>query len=160
MPYEHRFGFKNKRNDCRHDPAHFGIFIHGGSSIFPFIKPTETVPWEVKGSQRYNANRFSLTLPTRNRKGQEIPDSVPASISDQWYHPFPTFALALAYAKTMRVKHPILADCHIYACTDCVMESSSSGRCAVQLVSPSHIYRPNGLGPIRNQWPHYEALAA
>jgi hypothetical protein len=132
MPYEHRFGFKNKRNDCRHDPAHFGIFIHGGSSIFPFIKPTETVPWEVKGSQRYNANRFSLTLPTRNRKGQEIREHGNTPTPD----PAPTFQKAVEVAKAFRVSHPAWADCPIYACTDNMMVSRSSGIIAVQLITP------------------------
>ena len=156
MPYAHRTGGKL----YRHDPANAGIFISGGSNVFPATTPDRYQDYHHREQEQRGANSFHITLPLRNRKGQEIPDSVPASISDQWYHPFSTFNLALAYAKTMRVKHPILADCHIYACTDCLMESSSSGRFAVQLVSPSHIYRPNGLGPIRNQWPHYEALAA
>jgi hypothetical protein len=155
MPYAHRTGGKR----YRHDPANAGIFISGGSNVFPATTPDRYQDYHHREQEQRGANSFHITLPLRNRKGQEIPDSVPASISDQW-HPFSTFNLALAYAKTMRVKHPILADCHIYACTDCLMESSSSGRFAVQLVSPSHIYRPNGLGPIRNQWPHYEALAA
>ena len=157
MPYAHRTGGKRHR----HDPADAGIFIQGGSNVFPATKPDDRYSdCYHREQEKRGANSFHITTPLRNRKGEEIPESVPATFSDQWMNPFPTFNLALAYAKTLRVSFPILADCHIYACTDCVMESRCSGRFAVQLVSPSHIYRPNGLGPIRNQWPHYEALAA
>ena len=115
--------------------------------------PHPTATRIITTGNRSNAAQTVSTSPSPSAtaRGRKSPIRFPPAFSDQWYHPFPTFNLALAYAKTMRVKHPILADCHIYACTDCVMESSSSGRFAVQLVSPSHIYRPNGLGPIRNQ---------
>jgi hypothetical protein len=130
MPYEHRFGCTNKRNDCRHDPATFGIFIHGGSSMFPFFKPTDCIPWETKQSQRYSANRFSLTIPTRTRKGKEIVEFGNSSRPD----PAPTFFKAVEVAKAYRIANPAWADCPIYACTDMLMKTRSSGEIGLQLI--------------------------
>ena len=157
MPYAKRTGGKRHR----HDPAAAGIFIQGGSNAFPATAPTDSDWWHKQQEQR-GANSFHITLPLRNRKGEDIPEEISAAFSTQWEHPFPTFNLALAYAKTLRVSHPILADCHIYACTDCVMESRCTGRFAVQLVSPSRIYRPNGMGPcpVRAHAAIREAIAA
>ena len=131
--YEHRFGFKNKRNDCRHDPARFGIFIHGGSSVFPFVKPTDTLPWEVAQGQRYSANRFSLTIPTRDRTGKDIPDS---ARSTEGLPKCPTFNRAVTMARKLREDRPELAACPIYACTDMLMCDRCSGKAGVQLILP------------------------
>ena len=139
MPYAHRTGGKRHR----HDPADAGIFIQGGSNVFPATKPDDRYSdCYHREQEKRGANSFHITTPLRNRKGEEIPESVPATFSDQWMNPFPTFNLALAYAKTLRASFPILADCHIYACTDCVMESRCSGRFAVQLVSPGVVVTP------------------
>ena len=144
MAYIHRTGGKR----FRHDPANAGIFIHGGSNVFPFVKPDDLYPgWERRESEKRGANSFHITTPLRNRKGEDIPIEVPASFSDQWMEPFPTFNLALAFAKTLRVKYPILADCNIYACTDCVMENRSAGTFPVQLVSPGiKVRKPRDTG--------------
>ena len=120
MPYESRHGCTSKYNRCRHDPAHAGIFIHGGTII---------------GKGRFGpgwANRFSFTTPTKNRRGQEVPDNITLNGGN-----FPTYQTALAGAKAMRDSNPVLQDCHIYACTDLICETSYSGRCQVQLVSAS-----------------------
>jgi hypothetical protein len=143
MPNSKRFGGRR----FKHDSAQAGIFIQGGSNVFPHTKPTDS-DWWHRDCEKRGANSFHITTPTKNRRGEEIPEAASqAMYSFASHRPFPTFKTALAHAVVVRDSIPALQDCHIYACTDCVMETSCSGSFAVQLVSPSRVYRPNGMGP-------------
>ncbi len=128
MGYEHRFGCTMRRpKDFRHDPAVTGIFIHGGSSLFP-THHRDCKGWEYVQQQRFSANRFSITIPTRNPNGKEIP-SHPSP------PPEPTFQRAVQRAVKFREEHPDLAGCPIYACTDVLMDKPWSGKTGVQRVA-------------------------
>ncbi|MEY2411050.1 MAG: hypothetical protein QOF48_3720 [Verrucomicrobiota bacterium] len=121
MPYEHRFGRTSRRNDCRHDPGYTGIFIHGGTCCAgPFFN-------------QHSANRFSITIPTRNPLDQEIDLSKTHPVITGF--PKPTFQSALAHAKALREAIPALTNCPIFACTDLQMDTHYSGRVAVQRVA-------------------------
>ncbi len=122
MPYEHRFGNCCGRNDCKHDPATNGIFIHGGTcTAGPFFDKT-------------GANRFGITLPCSNKKGEEI-DTIALYNADFTKVRMPTFQKAVETARKLREEVPGLKDCRIYACTDMQMDTRSSGRTAIQRVA-------------------------
>jgi hypothetical protein len=126
MPYEHRFGCTVKRNDCRHDPAYAGIFIHGGTcNAGPFAPPRSLS----------TANRFTVTLPTCNKKGEELewPNRPRAGIE---LTSKPTFFQAVAFAQQLRRDFPDqLGTSDIFACTDLHLVRPSVGQYLVQRVA-------------------------
>jgi hypothetical protein len=118
MSYEHRFGCTSKRpNDFRHDPAHHGICVHGGTCCAGTF------------FRSHGANRFMLTLPCSNKAGKEI------RIEGQYKWPVhPTFQKAVEFAVEIRNGHPDLKDCPILACTDLHQDTTFSGKYEMQLV--------------------------
>src|SRR5436190_19706713 len=111
MAYESRFGCTKLRNDCRHDPGYAGIFIHGGTCMAgPFFN-------------KWTANRFSITTPTKNRQGVELPGLEVMKALADLSTPQPTFQRALDVARELRRRFEALADCRIYACTDLQMDT-------------------------------------
>ncbi len=124
MPYEHRFGCTSKRpKDWRHDPAGTGIFIHGGTC--------NAGPFSHTGVMS-GANRFGVTIPTRNKRGQEF--TLAESVRGD-FRRCKTFQQAVNYAKTLQYLFAELATCDIFACTDLHMETTYSGRYEVQRVA-------------------------
>jgi len=117
--YEHRFHCSAKRpNDWRHDPASTGIFIHGGTC--------DAGPFARKGVFSL-ANNFSLTLPTRNGRYEDI------SVKNERVK-LPTFFKAVEFAKNLREKTPELAGCGIFACCDMQQKNTWSGELAIQRI--------------------------
>ena len=120
MPYEHRFSGPDKSpKGFRHDPARYGIFVMGGTcTAGPFYN-------------RNGANCFRISLPSRSKAGHE--DEI-GKIKESQFPSQPTFLKAIEFAVEIRNKNPLLAECPIYACTDMQMETTSSGKLAVQLI--------------------------
>lgn len=122
MPYEHRFRNRCGRKDCRHDPAENGIFIHGGTCT---------------AGAFYNAacaNRFGVTVPCRNKIGQDI--DLARMYGYTAGNRFPTFQKAVDYARELQQKFPELQYCGIYACTDMQQDTTCRGKVAVQRILP------------------------
>lgn len=124
----------------RHDPAMFGIFIHGGSNTQP--------KWHAHddATRRYQCNRFSLTIPTRTPSlSDDSPEMIAIRDLKLDLASQPTFRLAVCQARKLRAAFPALAECPIYACTDFMFardgfhkkgQRPSSGTLAVQLIAP------------------------
>ena len=128
MAYAHRTG--GPRN-YKHDPAHQGIFIHGGTCLMH--GPQDA----FKESAR--PNNFGITWPILNG---EYPF--------QHALPYPaarTFQQAVDLAKRIRDEHPEIHHCEIFACTDLIREKSYVGRTEVQLVSPKLARRIAAVKP-------------
>jgi len=128
MPYESRFGRTSKRNDCRHDPGYAGIFIHGGSC--------DAGPFGACGDMlRFHANRFTLTIPTRNKRDEVVDLESIYTHLRRTQPEAPTFYRAVATACQVRREFPVLADCPIYACTDLHLDAKRGGSYKVQRVA-------------------------
>ena len=120
MPYETRFGSTSKRpKDWRHDPSNHGIFIHGGTI--------------VSGCFKHNAapNRFGVTWPVTSN----LTDAESRELYELSANRLKTFQQAVDFAAKVRSEKPKLAGCGIYACTDMMMDTTYSGRYAVQRVA-------------------------
>ena len=146
MPYEHRFGNCCGRNDCRHDPAHAGIFIHGGDCISGPFHHGNTV------------NRFSITIPCSNKLDQSI------DLAREYGNVgrnFPTFNQALEFALECRRTNQVLATCPIYSCCEMLMDTTHSGRMGVQLLSwPDYMPQRDAEKNFGRQWRTRTGLAA
>lgn len=114
------YASRHSNGRFRHDPANTGIFIHGGTCCAGPHYRCCAAP-----------NRFGITLPLRNRRGQEVGYSKEIESNVRK----PTFMSALAHIRKLQAEHPVLADCPVYACTDLHMENSYSAVTLVQRVA-------------------------
>jgi hypothetical protein len=72
-------------------------------------------------------------IPTRNKLNQEIDLSKTHPIITGF--PKPTFESAVVHTKALRNAIPALNNCPIFACTDLQMDTTHSGRVAVQRIA-------------------------